>query len=361
VNEEGEMVILRGVNLSGLEYDKLGAGISKEEIDYICEVWKAQIIRIPFNQEWIMTDESYTDRLDRVIGWIVDNRAYVLLDLQWQNTTVKIPPIPNEEAVQMWRMLAGRYKENPAVLYDIHNEAHNTTWDAWRTRAVEIIEAIQEVHPLALIFVSGLDWAYDLRGWAQNPLPYDNIVYSTHPYPFKAEPWAWDKYFGDYVEDIPVFAGEFGGEEEDLEWGIRILEYFDKKLMGWTAWSWSNQPYLTQGDRRTPTAFGELILNALLRHANVDSARLTISNILIHSVSESRATIDWETNREADSKVKYGLTQSYTDSVYASAWLTRRSMKLTGLDSETTYHFQLTSRDKYGNTAAVGDSTFTTK
>jgi hypothetical protein len=360
VNEEGEMMVLRGVNRSGLEYDKQGNGMDKEEIDYICQVWKAQIIRIPFNQEWIITDTQYDNFLDQVISWIVANNAYVLLDLQWQNTQVKIPPIPNEEAVDMWKILAERYKENPAVLYDIHNEAHNTTWAAWRARAIEIIEGIRSVHSRALIFVSGLDWAYDIRGWGQNPLPYDNIVYATHPYPFKAEPWAWDKYFGDYVDDIPIFVGEFGGWDEDLEWGTRILDYFDQKQLGWTAWSWVDQPFLTEFDRRTPTAFGNLVYNALLRHSLVDSAQLEISNIQINFVTDSKATINWETNREADSRVNYGLTVNYTDSVYAPVMLTTHTMKLTDLQSGTTYHFQIVSRDQVGWSVFSGDSTFTT-
>ena len=151
------------------------------------------------------------------------------------------------------------------------NDRPLTTWSAWRGRASGIIEAIQEVHPKALIFVSGLDWAYDLRGWGNDPLPFTNIVYSTHPYPFKGEPWAWDKYFGDFVDKFPLFAGEFGGEENDLDWGTQLLAYFEKKEMGWTAWSWVDQPRLTENDQRTPTAFGNLVRTALLKHAGIDT------------------------------------------------------------------------------------------
>ncbi len=361
IDEENAVRVLRGVNRSGLEYDKSGAGVSEEEIMFICSQWKAQIIRLPFNQDWILRDPAYLAFFEKVIGWINQNGAYALLDLQWRNTTDKIPPIPDEEAVTMWRMLAEKYKNNPGILYDIHNEAHDTSWQLWRARASQIIEAIQAVHPRALIFVSGLDWAYDLRGWGDNPLPYNNIVYSSHPYPFKGEPWAWDKYFGGVAAQYPVFIGEFGGGSADLSWGASLLSYMDGKNLGWTAWSWSNEPYLTQGDRRTATEFGQLVHNALLRHAGQQPAgTLTVTQIKVNYIDRDRATITWNSNNESDSKVRYGVTAAYTDSLHASALLKSHTIKLAELAPGTLYHFQVLSVDKYGAQAVSADSTFAT-
>jgi hypothetical protein len=360
VDEDGKAMILRGVNRSGLEYDKTGAGVSQAELQYIVKEWKAQIIRLPFNQDWIMRDPAYVVYFNTVINWIVEAGAYVLLDLQWKNSTEKIPPIPDEEAITMWKNLAGQYKDNPAILFDIHNEAHDVTWEAWRQRAGQIIEAIKSVHPRALLFVSGLDWAYDLRGWGEAPLPYTNVVYSTHPYPFKAEPWAWDKYFGQYVGKIPVFAGEFGGGDSDLEWGRKILDYFSAKKMGWTSWSWSNEPYLTLNDRRTPTAFGKLVQAALAQNAGANSTLLQISQLQALYIGKDIATISWQTNEDSDSKVKYGLTTGYTDSVTATALLKSHSVKLTNLKPGTRYFFRAFSRDILGYTASSKDSTFST-
>ncbi len=360
VDEKDNQVILHGVNLPGMEWDKTGAGINEAEIDYICQVWKARIIRLPFNQEWILTDQAYNMLFDKIIGWIIKNGAYVLLDLQWQDTSVKIPPIPNEQAITMWKLIAERYKNNPAVLYDIHNEAHDTSWEAWRRRASEIIEGIRSVHPRALIFVSGLDWAYDLRGWGVQPLPYENIVYSSHPYPFKAEPWAWDKYFGNVANSLPVFIGEFGGEAKDLEWGRQLLRYMEQKRLGWTAWSWSASPFLVGNDRRTPTEFGQLVYNTLIRFSNQEPSYLVISDVKVLYIAQDRATISWLTSIESDSKVRYGLSTAYSDSAYAPVMLKSHSLKLAGLQSATTYHFQVISQDLLGARAASRDSTFTT-
>ena len=359
VDSAGEIKILRGVNRSGLEYDKTGSGISESEIGFICKVWKAEIIRIPFNQDWVMRDPNYVSLLDRVVGWIAKQGAYALLDLQWRNTMIQIPPIPDEEAVDMWKMLAVRYRENPAVLYDIHNEAHDVPWTDWRSRASEIIEGIRLVHPDALVFVSGLDWAYDLRGWEQEPLPYPNVVYSTHPYPFKGEPWAWDKYFGNLSARLPVFAGEFGGGTADLEWGRQLLAYFDAKGLGWTAWSWVDNPRLTQDDRQTPTEFGLLVKDALAIHSGGQPHILNLWDVQVIGIDRDKATIQWRTDSSSDSKVWYG-TAALTDSVYVPAMLQSHTVKLIGLSAGTSYLFRAGSRDSYGVTDVSRDSTFTT-
>jgi len=56
---------------------------------------------------------------------------------------------------------------------------------------------------------------------------------------------------------VPVFAGEWGGGELDIEWAGRLLDYFDTLEMGWTAWSWHDAPLLVE--RYTPTLFGRIV------------------------------------------------------------------------------------------------------
>src|SRR5262245_5016114 len=80
--DTGEPILLRGVNRSGLEYsepDEEGflssAEISQAEIGAIVQDWGANIIRLPFNQDWVLrgrgawSAEAYRTALDRVIRW----------------------------------------------------------------------------------------------------------------------------------------------------------------------------------------------------------------------------------------------------------------------------------------------------
>jgi len=71
--------------------------------------------------------------------------------------------------------------------------------------------------------------------------------------------------------------------------------------------------------------------------------------------------ITWTTNEPANSQVKYGLTTGYESSTTLDAALvTNHTVNLTGLTSQTVYHYQVNSADAVGNPTASVDYTFTT-
>jgi hypothetical protein len=126
------------------------------------------------------------------------------------------------------------------------------------------VDVIRSVHPHALIFVSGINWGYDLRGMLVNRA---NLVYSTHVYRNKGSNWS--SAFGTLATTVPVFAGEWGGQNEDREWGQSLANYFDFLEMGWTAWSWSNEPCLV--NHFLPTVFGEMVRDRLRNGAGLNT------------------------------------------------------------------------------------------
>jgi endoglucanase len=293
----GVPVLLRGVNRSGLEYSDpdeqgflSGASLSRAEIQFITQDWRCNIIRLPFNQDFALrghgrTADEYQQALDQVIYWASLFGAYTLLDLQWLDAERIyggnrnfVAPLPNMESLNLWSTLARRYKDEPAVLYDLFNEPHDrlpddpyplnkpdgTTYPAsqmkvtmneWQPWARKLTEAIRNENPDALIFIAGTNWAYDLRGMPIEDL--DNVVYSTHIYPNKGSDW--DKVFGDLSESFPVFAGELGGTASpaELNYVRRLLDYLQRREIGFAAWSWFDDPKLVT--RYAPTAFGQLV------------------------------------------------------------------------------------------------------
>src|SRR3984885_61674 len=145
----GDTVILRGVNRSGLEYcgpDEQGflsgASISKAEIEFIVKDWHCNVLRLPFNQDFVLrgrmgrSGEEYQEAIDQVISWASLHGAYTLLDLQWLDADRIyggnrnfVAPLPNEQTIQLWTQLSRRYKDEPAVLYDIFTEPHDRLID----------------------------------------------------------------------------------------------------------------------------------------------------------------------------------------------------------------------------------------
>lgn len=299
VAESGTQVRLRGVNLSGLEYSEPGtygflkaAKISRAEVLRLTAMG-CNILRVPFNQDWVLrgrgnfSGEDYLAAIDQVMAWAVEGGAYTLLDLQWLDADTPrggdrqfVAPLPNKRSFNAWAKIAMRYHGCPCVLYDLFNEPHDRLpgdhiplthpngaayrlpWRRkvyphnWKEWAVKLIDVIRQVHPLSVIFVSGTNWGYDLR---KIKIPRANLVYSTHVYPDKRP--SWDVAFGELSATEPVFVGEFGGLERDLEWGRRLLDFLDERELGWAAWSWRDKPHL-QIDG-TLTAFGELVAGRL--------------------------------------------------------------------------------------------------
>ena len=308
-------VLLRGVNRSGLEYSEPGtdgflaaARITQDEIREIVQGWRANIIRLPFNQDWCLNGrgafsaEAYLDSLDQVIEWAAELGAYTILDLQWLDadtiygttenpvqgrTANHVPPAPNENTLTLWRTLAARYEDEPAVIFDILNEPHDvladdphplnmvgpdgevTTSDETRLSAQQwskwaslLTAAIREIKPYGLIMVSGVDWAFDLSGVQVNA---PNIVYSAHIYSNRRKK-DWKKALGRY-RDIPLFVGEWGGTDEDLDFGTELASVMRERGLGWAAWSWADFPRLVSDPGFTPTPFGSLVRSELSRAA----------------------------------------------------------------------------------------------
>jgi hypothetical protein len=91
----------------------------------------------------------------------------------------------------------------------------------------------------------------------------------------------------------------------------------------------------------------------------VDSTAPTISDIEVIR-SATTATITWTTNESSLSWVVYGTSTAYGLEKKTTTYVTSHSLTLTGLTSETTYHYQVKSKDSAGNIRTYTDKTFTT-
>ncbi len=258
----------RGVNVSGMEYsDAAYAGMNPDELRQIVVEWRSTIVRIPFVQSLVLPGASprdYVGELKTIVDWLARHGAYTILDLQWldRETIVgpgdnRVPAEPNNSSIACWDILAREFRGVPHVVFDLFNEPHGVSVKTWVDWAHVLTGAVRAADESRLVMVGGLDWAYDLRGVS---VSFPNVVYSTHIYRVKGKDW--DGAFGDLAWDAPVFAGEFGGGDEDLAWGTKLLRYFDEREMGWTAWSWRDFPHLQHGGLATP--FGNLVKQGLL-------------------------------------------------------------------------------------------------
>jgi glucose/arabinose dehydrogenase len=86
-----------------------------------------------------------------------------------------------------------------------------------------------------------------------------------------------------------------------------------------------------------------------------------LSNIGATNVTQTSATVSWNTNIPSDSQVEYGSTTSYGQlTPLDNALVTNHSVTLSGLAAGTTYHFRVRSKNAVGNLAVSSDFTFIT-
>ena len=305
----GELATLRGINRSGLEYSEpsgdgflTSAALSQPEIEEIVRGWGANVIRLPFNQDWAMrgrgnfSAEGYRGALDQVISWAAALGAYTLLDLQWLDADTTfgrlgdesanhVAPLPNKTSIELWATLAERYRDEPAVLFDLYNEPHpplqddeNPMYFVTSDGSIEIGEP-REFSPnewsrwanklvAHYLCKSTHTRSYLYRVWiggstcgACESTRQPNVVYSAHVYPNRSRRHSSGR-FGHRGSDHPLFIGEWGGDSDDLKWGSGLISYLRKVACGWTAWSRQDSPKLVRNARTgdyTPTEFGNLV------------------------------------------------------------------------------------------------------
>jgi Purple acid Phosphatase, N-terminal domain len=118
---------------------------------------------------------------------------------------------------------------------------------------------------------------------------------------------------------------------------------------------WYTQEYYASNGTNWQTRIGSFKMTS-----TPDTTPPVISNVASGSISDTGATISWNTDEAATSVVHYGLTTSYGSTQSVGGYATSHSVPLTGLTAQTLYHYKVVSADSSSNSSESGDFTFTT-
>jgi len=258
-DEAGAEVHLRGLNVCSLEFDREGANWQLQPdggsplLDALAAPtrWNANVVRMPVNQEWFLTDDTYVARVETLIDAAAQRDLYVILDVQWEHAErtdpyqlniLKQPTFGFGNTTEaFWHLASGRLANRKNVLFDLINEPHDTA-------AVEVAEAMQKlvdrIHqstPGAVLVVGGPDWAHSVSYYADHPLRGDNVVYSAHQYLPYDTPSQFAQNFERTAARAPVLLAEFGAEADQVDGRLYqdvLIERAEAAgVDGWLVWA----------------------------------------------------------------------------------------------------------------------------
>lgn len=275
----GKMVWLQGVNAGGMETLPADTQPVKSAVVAVDE-WKANAVRLPVKEHfWFGRDpmvkdggQEYRDRVDQIITLVANRGAYLILDLHRFRA-------PKPEHAEFWKDAAERYKNHPAVLFDIFNEPHDTSWEVWRNggfvgektgtdesafltaeekaknKGFEsigmqgLVEAVRGTGAKNIIVAAGLFWSNDLtgitNGYALDDMGGHGIMYSWHVYNWHTD---WKGKLAGVPDKYPILVGEVGADvkkmdfipqeaqEDPATWVPDMLGYIQKHQLNWTGW-----------------------------------------------------------------------------------------------------------------------------
>ena len=116
----------------------------------------------------------------------------------------------------------------------------------------------------------------------------------------------------------------------------------------------ANSDFNSTGDRIYTTS-------SIVNPAATDTTPPVISAVSSSGITTSTATVTWTTDEASDTQVEFGPTTAYGQSTALITTLaTAHSANLTGLASNTRYHYRVKSKDALQNLATGVDKTFMT-
>ena len=282
LDSDGKEVWLQGVNAGGMESVAKDSHVLKS-VEVGIDDWKSNVIRLPVKSNFWFGHgpyqphdggEGYRLMVDQAVTLASNRGAYLLLDLHRFRA-------PEQEDIDFWKDAAARYKNNPAVIFDLFNEPHDVPWDIWRNGGTvgekksgvdesaflsadekakanagfhsvgmqALLDTVRGTGARNVVVVGGLAWSGDLsgvtKGYALEDKTGNGIMYGWHNYNWHKN---WQGRVGDALLKYPIFVGEVGcdinkmkfiplqDQEDPYTWFPDMIGFIQKNHLNWTAW-----------------------------------------------------------------------------------------------------------------------------
>jgi endoglucanase len=327
VDSNGQQVLLHGADRSGTEYECVqNSGIfdgptSTASIN-VMKAHGINAVRVPLNEAcWngesyvnpAYSGATYRSAVEGYVHRLNADGMVVILDLHWTDGAYTGPasacssaeatcqkPMPDKaEAIPFWTSVAGTFKGNDAIIFDLFNEPYPEQadqmndaegWQCWLNGGncagisypvagmQDMVNAVRSTGANNVLMLGGLEWSNDLDGWLSH-MPTDpdnNLAASWHSYNFNACSTAscWNSQIAPVAAKVPLIAGEIGENDCADSYVTPLIQWLTSKDASFLAWTWNTDfncatgPGLITNYNGQPTGFGAGVESALHDMAN---------------------------------------------------------------------------------------------
>jgi hypothetical protein len=289
-------VRLLGVDQSGSEYNCMSAnGIfdgsaDQSSIDAM-KAWHINTVRLPLNEDcWLEINgpmppyagPNYQSVVANYVNLIRQNGMFVILDLHWNaggtnKASGQQQMADSDHALDFWKGVAGMFKGDTGVIFDLYNEPHDISWTCWKSGGCtdngwpvagmdQMIMAVRGTGAMNIVMAGGVAYSGDLSQWLANKPndPAGQLAASFHTYNFTgcADTNCWNSQVAPVAAQVPVITGELGENDCGTGYINNYMAWADGQGISYLGWAWNADfdcgkgPALITNPYPTPTAFG---------------------------------------------------------------------------------------------------------
>ncbi len=249
--------------------------------------WNMNVLRLPISLwEYNLDPSKYIGYLDPIIQQANSAGLYVVLDnhddAKSGSPYGQLCAIPKAEDVTFWKFIAGRYANNPMVMFDLINEPDAQTAQNYLSGGGTInctLKPAQDVGMQAMVNAIRQAGAHqiiiaDAAVPAANPsvrINDANVMYTVHIYAKigTGNQTSWDQAWGGLLGKYPLYYGEWAVLPNSLvpaqcqpytpanadKYTNNFLQYMQQRNANWSAWSFRTPYLLLSQSALTPSTF----------------------------------------------------------------------------------------------------------
>lgn len=283
INSYGNPVQLRGMSTHGLQW--YASCINYNAISTMVSTWGVDVLRLAMYVEedgYVTDPDYYKSFIDELVDLSGQFGIYCIID--WHVHNPGDPWTDIDAAREFWSYMSSKHSGKAHVLYEICNEPNGVDWSRVKSYAEDIIPIIRANDPNTVVIVGTPNWSQDVDVASQDPLSFDNVMYTLHFYSGSHGQALRDKANIALTNGIGIFVTEWGTSQASGDGGPYLtpesddwISWMNNNSISWCNWSYSDKDEVSAalisgsclgGDWSSTSQSGEYVKSNLLNPAD---------------------------------------------------------------------------------------------